>query len=66
MQCESPQIDPGLIAEAILGAAGWARVGITMPTEDMRRKAAQELAATIVEQLAAAPQIDPRQLGLFA
>jgi hypothetical protein len=45
------RIDPQQLSELILAAPAWARVGITMPDERMRKRAAQELAATIVEQL---------------
>lgn len=45
------RIDQHRISEAILSAPGWVRVGITMPDERMRLKAADGLAAAIVEQL---------------
>ena len=51
------------IAEAILTAPGWARVGITMPDVTMRERAAAELARSIVQGLTAQP-IDPDQLPL--
>lgn len=64
-QRDSSDIDPAVVAAAILGAAGWARVGITMRDEHMRARAAQELAQAIVEQIDPQPQPDPRQLALF-
>jgi hypothetical protein len=45
------RINPHQLTEVILSAPAWARLGITMPDERMRKRAAQELAATIVEQL---------------
>lgn len=59
---ESPQT----IVQALLSAPGWARVGLTHPREEMRKKATQELALSILETLN--PQRscnDPRQLYLF-
>ena len=59
------QINPHLLSEAILTAPAWARVGITMPDERMRIRAADELAASIVERLAEEPSvIDRNQLNL--
>lgn len=37
------------IADALLSAPGWARVGLTAPTEHMREAAAIELARAVVE-----------------
>ncbi len=60
------RIDPQQLSEAILTAPAWARVGITMPDEKMREKAAAELAHAIVDRLADYPAIpDPNQLSLF-
>lgn len=58
-------IDPDRVAKALLDAPGWARVGITAPTEIIREAAAQELAMTIARLLddsTVAP--DPNQLAL--
>lgn len=59
------KIDPDRVARALLNAPGWARVGLTAPTEMIREAAAQELALTIAridgEPSAAA---DPNQLVL--
>ncbi|QCB53949.1 hypothetical protein E5675_05535 [Sphingopyxis sp. PAMC25046] len=59
------RIDPDRIARALLDAPGWARVGLTAPTEIIREAAAQELALTNVridgDCLTAA---DPDQLVL--
>lgn len=60
------RIDPALIADAILTSAGWARIGITAPSEYLREQAAKELAVTIMDRIAPEPQPDPRQLHLFA
>lgn len=59
------RIDPEEISEIILMAPAWARIGITMPDENLRIRAANELAITIVEQLAGYPEIkDRNQLSL--
>ncbi len=53
------------IADAILEAPGWARVGITLPSDHIRQQSARELAQTIAERIgdmAKAP--DPNQLAL--
>ena len=55
------------IAASILKAPGWARVGITMPDERMRERAAVELARSIVEGLTdqgSGPDIDQLKLSL--
>ena len=58
--------DPALLSEALLNAPAWARVGLTMPDERMRAKAATELANTIVERLTGYPGVpDPDQLNLL-
>jgi len=60
------RIDTQQLSEAILNAPAWARVGITMPDEEMREKAAAELANSILERLSDYPAIsDPNQLALF-
>ncbi|WP_067107459.1 DUF6771 family protein [Sphingopyxis granuli] len=45
------RLDPSRVADAILTAAGWARVGITAPTSHIRIAAAHELARTILEDI---------------
>lgn len=65
MRTESLSAPTETIAQAILEAPGWARIGITMPDPSMREKAAIELALTIADQLALTPGPDPRQLKLF-
>ena len=59
------RIDPTPIAQAILAAPGWARVGITDPTPSMREDAARELAIAIIDR-GQSPQAEdsPDQLGL--
>jgi hypothetical protein len=42
------RIDTDTIAEAILSAPGWARVGNTAPDEHLRHDAARELACVIL------------------
>jgi len=59
------RIDPDLIADALLAAPGWARLGLTERSEHIRRQAARELAVTVAEQVmgqSLAP--DPAQLVL--
>lgn len=59
------RIDTRELCEIILTAPAWARIGITMPDEEMREKAATELALTIVERLSDFPAIpDHNQLHL--
>lgn len=46
------RVDTTLIADALLTAPGWARVGITEPSEHLRRDAAEELARAVAASLA--------------
>jgi hypothetical protein len=46
------QIDSRRVSEIILTAPSWAKIGITMPDEALRIRAANELALTISERLA--------------
>lgn len=60
------RIDPDQIADALLAAPGWARLGLTEPSEHIRRQAARELALAIVEDLGGDTGVpDPGQLALF-
>lgn len=52
------------ISAAILSSPGWCRVGITAPSEQLREKAALELALSIVEHLNPAPSDAADQLPL--
>ena len=52
------------IANALLSAPGWARVGITAPTEHLREAAAEELARVILQSSNDAPEVSPDQLRL--
>jgi hypothetical protein len=58
------RIDHTQLKSAILEAPGWARVGITAPSEQLRDRAAQELALSIVDHLAGGPTYDFNQLAL--
>lgn len=59
------KIDPFRVAETILAAPGWARVGITAPVSHIRIAAAQELARVILEDVARDTDISgTEQLGL--
>ncbi|WP_374294482.1 DUF6771 family protein [Sphingomonas sp.] len=57
-------IDPTQITDALLTSAGWARVGLTAPTEHIREQAAKELALTICQRINPTPIIDHNQLRL--
>jgi hypothetical protein len=53
------------ISTAILTAPGWARIGITMPDEAMRERAAEALAQSILERIGGRETTpDPNQLPL--
>ena len=59
------RIDPTLIAQAILTAPGWARVGISAPTSYLREDAAAELARTILDHMVREPEPTcENQIGL--
>jgi hypothetical protein len=58
------RIDPARLSAAILHAPGWARVGITMPDEGLRERAASALASAIVEELDPPDLPDRRQIAL--
>lgn len=55
---------PADLAEAILEAPGWARLGIAVQDERLRSRAAHELALSIVEHLNPAPADAANQLPL--
>jgi len=52
------------LSAILLAAPGWARVGLTMPDERMRERAADTLAATIIEKLERSSPPDVNQLRL--
>ena len=56
--------NPQTIADAILQAPGWARVGITAPTPVLREEAARELAHAILQASETPEGIPPDQLQL--
>lgn len=59
------RIDTARVAETLLAAPGWARVGLTAPTSHLRVEAAFELARAIAESMGGSSEpahID--QLGL--
>lgn len=55
------RMDTNQVAEAILSAPGWARVGITAPKDHLRIEAAYELARAIVADV---EKPGPDQLAL--
>jgi hypothetical protein len=59
------RLDPDIIAQALLTAPGWARVGLSAPTEYLREAAAKDLAVAILELAAEDEgQAPPDQLRL--
>lgn len=59
------RLDVETVAGALLGAAGWARLGITERDERLRLQAARELALSIVEEVEGVPRVpDPAQMTL--
>jgi hypothetical protein len=61
------RIDPERVADALLAAPGWARVGIAAPKESTREAAARELALTVAHcfnDIPASPDPDQLQLAL--
>jgi hypothetical protein len=57
------QTDESTIAQALLTAPGWARVGLTAPGEGLREDAARELARAVLEGRQQ-PEASPDQLKL--
>ena len=45
------RFDEATLADALLTAPGWARVGLTAPTSMMREEAACELARVIIDRI---------------
>lgn len=45
------RLDKNAIADALLAAPGWAKLGLTEPREHLRIDAAMELAGAIVDHL---------------
>lgn len=58
------RIERDELSAILLAAPGWARVGLTMPDERMRERAADMLAATIIERLEGKAAPDPDQFRL--
>ncbi|WP_254620871.1 DUF6771 family protein [Sphingomonas sp. CL5.1] len=60
------RIEQKELAAILLAAPGWARVGLTMPDPRLRERAADTLAATIIEKLRreALPDINQFRLPL--
>lgn len=59
---EQPNTDD--LANALLTAPGWARVGLTAPREQLRNAAAKELALQIQGVIEGHDEPDPRQTTL--
>ncbi|WP_449471618.1 DUF6771 family protein [Sphingobium chungangianum] len=62
--CSHASMERESLTDIILNAPAWARVGLTMRDERMRERAADTLAATIIERLSPKPEADPNQLPL--
>lgn len=45
-------LDSSSLAQTLLHAPGWARMGLTAPNQRLREQAAAELAETIIDALA--------------
>ncbi|MCF8710331.1 DUF6771 family protein [Rhizorhapis sp. SPR117] len=58
------RIERQALSAILLAAPGWARVGLTVPDERMRERAADSLAATIIEKLEGSSPADVNQLSL--
>jgi hypothetical protein len=59
------RIDEQSVADALLHAPGWARVGLCAPTSWMREEAARELARAVIDGKGdAVPSGDQEQLPL--
>ncbi len=58
------RIDPSRLSAILLNAPAWARVGLTVRNDRMRHRAADALAASILEGLEDRPAIDPDQMHL--
>lgn len=56
--------NPDEMADAILEAPAWARVGIAAPTEAMRTRAATELVSRLLARLERRPEPSDDQLTL--
>jgi hypothetical protein len=60
------RFDQATLADVLLNAPGWARVGIAAPAEGLRIDAANELARFIVKSVGECKgdEADPNQLAL--
>lgn len=58
------RIDANRVAETLLAAPGWARVGLTAPTSHIRAAAALELARAILADVEEGDPPSLDQLGL--
>lgn len=58
------RIERDQLASILLMAPDWARAGLTMSDARLRERAADALAATIIEKLISGPEVDVNQLEL--
>lgn len=64
-QEDMTRIEEQQIADALLAAPGWARVGISDPTPWMREDAARELARTVLHSATLAQPETPDTAGMI-
>ena len=57
-------MDREALSDIILNSPAWARIGLTMPDARMRERAADTLAATIIERMSPSSEVDENQLSL--
>ena len=62
--CSHEGMERDSLSAIILNSPAWARVGLTMPDERMRERAADALAASIIEKLNPPQEPDRNQLPL--
>jgi hypothetical protein len=58
------RLDAATLSSILIEAPAWARVGLTMPDPRMRERAADCLAATILDRLNQPAPTDPDQMAL--
>lgn len=58
-------LEPRTVADILLAAPAWAQLGLTMPDQRLRERAAEELACVIVERVGhPLPIVDVDQFAL--
>lgn len=62
--CSHIDMEHDSLADMILTAPAWARIGLTMRDETMRERAARAMAQSILERMGSPPEADRDQLPL--